>query len=138
VIFLHLGFFGLNRDQYEIALVLSMAANFFHMVVTVLLFSMVPDTVEYGKSALKTVGNAMAMSFAGHLLALKFGIAVGGAMTGWGLAYVGYVANAVQSESALSGIVVIYASGPIVLGFVILALLSRYKLTNQEMTKYAA
>jgi GPH family glycoside/pentoside/hexuronide:cation symporter len=78
------------------------------------------------------------MSFAGHLLALKFGIAVGGAMTGWGLAYIGYVANAVQSESALSGIVAIYALGPIVLGFVILALLSRYKLTNQEMTKYAA
>ena len=137
VIILHLGFFALNRDQYLIALALSMAANFFHMMVTVLLFSMVPDTVEYGKSALKTAGNAMAMSFAGHLLALKFGIAVGGAMTGWGLAYVGYVANAVQSESALSGIVAIYASGPIVLGFVILALLSRYKLTNQEMTKYA-
>jgi GPH family glycoside/pentoside/hexuronide:cation symporter len=137
VIVLHLGFFTLNRDQYLIALVLSMAANFFHMMVTVLLFSMVPDTVEYGKSALKTAGNAMAMSFAGHLLALKFGIAVGGAMTGWGLAYVGYVANAVQSESALSGIVAIYASGPIVLGFVILALLSRYKLTNQEMTKHA-
>jgi GPH family glycoside/pentoside/hexuronide:cation symporter len=137
VIVLHLGFFALDRDQYLIALVLSMAANFFHMMVTVLLFSMVPDTVEYGKSALKTAGNAMAMSFAGHLLALKFGIAVGGAMTGWGLAYVGYVANAVQSESALSGIVAIYASGPIVLGFVILALLSRYKLTNQEMTKHA-
>jgi GPH family glycoside/pentoside/hexuronide:cation symporter len=138
VIVLHLGFFALNRDQYLIALALSMAANFFHMMVTVILFSMVPDTVEYGKSALKAAGNAMAMSFAGHLLALKFGIAVGGAMTGWGLAYVGYVANAVQSESALSGIVAIYASGPIVLGFVILALLSRYKLTNQEMTKYEA
>ena len=137
VIVLHLGFFALNRDQYLIALALSMAANFFHMMVTVILFSMVPDTVEYGKSALKAAGNAMAMSFAGHLLALKFGIAVGGAMTGWGLAYVGYVANAVQSESALSGIVAIYASGPIALGFVILALLSRYKLTNQEMTKYA-
>ena len=47
------------------------------------------------------------------------------------------MANAVQSESTLTGIVAIYASGPIVLGFVILALLSRYKLTNQEMTKYA-
>jgi GPH family glycoside/pentoside/hexuronide:cation symporter len=79
----------------------------------------------------------MAMSFAGHLLALKFGIAVGGAMTGWGLAYAGYEANAVQSQSTLSGIVAIYASGPIVLGVIILGLLSMYKLTNNEMTKYA-
>jgi GPH family glycoside/pentoside/hexuronide:cation symporter len=137
VIVLHLGFFALTRDQYLIALALSMAANFFHMIVTVLLFSMVPDTVEYGKSVLKTAGNAMAMSFAGHLLALKFGIAVGGAMTGWGLAYAGYEANAVQSQSTLSGIVAIYASGPIVLGVIILGLLSMYKLTNNEMTKYA-
>ena len=60
-----------------------MAANFAHMLVTAILFSMVPDTVEYGKVALKTVGNRMAMSFAGHLLALKFGIALGGAAAGW-------------------------------------------------------
>ena len=72
--------FASIESRYDsIALILSMAANFAHMLVTVLLFSMVPDTVEYGKVALKTVGNRMAMSFAGHLLALKFGIALGGA-----------------------------------------------------------
>jgi GPH family glycoside/pentoside/hexuronide:cation symporter len=107
------------------------------MMVTVLLFSMVPDTVEYGKTALKAAGNAMAMSFAGHLLALKIGIAIGGAMTGWGLAYVGYVANESQSQGALEGIVAIYASGPIILGVVILCLISMYKLTNEEMDKYS-
>ena len=135
VIILHFGFLPLSRDQYQIALILSMVANFFHMMVTVLLFSMIPDTVEYGKSKLKSAGNAMAMSFAGHLLALKFGIAIGGAMTGWGLAYIGYVANTSQSESVLSGIVIIYASGPIVLGCVVLGLIRMYKLTNDEMKR---
>ena len=114
-----------------------MAANFAHMLVTAILFSMVPDTVEYGKSALKTVGNRMAMSFAGHLLALKFGIALGGAAAGWSLAYVGYVANAQQTESTLNGIVWIYSGGPIFFGIIIVLLLRSYFLTNSEMTKYS-
>ena len=137
VIFIHLGFLPLSREQYDIALLLSATANFFHMVVTVLLFSMVPDTVEYGKNALKSMGNAMAMSFAGHLLALKLGIAVGGLIAGWSLTYVGYIANVEQSESTLSGIVWIYAGGPIFFGFIIIALLQSYFLTNAEMVKYS-
>lgn len=136
-IFLHLGFLPLSKDDYSIALFLSMAANFAHMLVTAILFSMVPDTVEYGKSALKTVGNRMAMSFAGHLLALKFGIALGGAAAGWSLAYVGYVANAQQTESTLNGIVWIYSGGPIFFGIIIVLLLRSYFLTNSEMTKYS-
>ena len=137
VIFIHLGFLPLSREQYNIALLLSATANFFHMVVTVLLFSMVPDTVEYGKNALKSMGNAMAMSFAGHLLALKLGIAVGGLIAGWSLTYVGYIANVEQSEATLSGIVWIYAGGPIFFGFIIIALLKSYFLTNAEMAKYS-
>lgn len=137
VIFIHLGFLPLSREQYDIALLLSATANFFHMVVTVLLFSMVPDTVEYGKNALKSMGNAMAMSFAGHLLALKLGIAVGGLIAGWSLTYVGYIANVEQSEATLSGIVWIYAGGPIFFGFIIIALLKSYFLTNAEMAKYS-
>ena len=137
VIFIHLGFLPLSREQYNIALLLSATANFFHMVVTVLLFSMVPDTVEYGKNVLKSMGNAMAMSFAGHLLALKLGIAVGGLIAGWSLTYVGYIANVEQSEATLSGIVWIYAGGPIFFGFIIIALLKSYFLTNAEMAKYS-
>ena len=137
VIFIHLGFLPLSREHYDIALLLSATANFFHMVVTVLLFSMVPDTVEYGKNALKSMGNAMAMSFAGHLLALKLGIAVGGLIAGWSLTYAGYIANVEQSEATLSGIVWIYAGGPIFFGFIIIALLKSYFLTNAEMVKYS-
>ena len=107
------------------------------MIVTVLLFSMVPDTVEYGKKVLKSLGNAMAMSFAGHLLALKLGIAVGGLIAGWSLAYVGYTANVEQSEMTLNGIVWIYAGGPIFFGLIIITLLKFYILTNSEMRKYS-
>ena len=79
----------------------------------------------------------MAMSFAGHLLALKLGIAVGGLIAGWSLAYVGYTANVEQSETTLNGIVWIYAGGPIFFGFIIITLLKFYILTNSEMRKYS-
>ena len=48
----------------------------------------------------------MAMAYSGHLLSLKVGIAVGGALAGWILALTGYVANEPdQTSAALNGIV---------------------------------
>jgi GPH family glycoside/pentoside/hexuronide:cation symporter len=95
------------RDQYMLALVLSMGSSFVHMIIIPYLFSAVADTVDYG---LKRWGKgAMAMSYSGHLLALKIGIALGGALSGWILAYVGYQPNVEQTEAALSGIVFLYA-----------------------------
>jgi GPH family glycoside/pentoside/hexuronide:cation symporter len=95
------------RDQYMLALVLSVGSSFVHMIIIPYLFSAVADTVDYG---LKRWGKgAMAMSYSGHLLALKIGIALGGALSGWILAYVGYQPNVEQTEAALSGIVFLYA-----------------------------
>jgi glycoside/pentoside/hexuronide:cation symporter, GPH family len=69
------------REWWEASLLLIMLANFFHMMFIPLLFSAVPDTVDYG---LKTIGRgAMAMFFAGQLFALKMGISVGGGSAGW-------------------------------------------------------
>jgi hypothetical protein len=62
------------------SLLLIMLGNFCHMMFLPLLFSAVPDTVDYG---LKTVGRgAMALFFAGQLFALKMGISVGGGLGG--------------------------------------------------------
>ena len=58
--------FFVPRDAMEIALVFSILANFVHMIFTPLLFSAVPDTVDYG--AKKLGQSAMAMAFSGHLL----------------------------------------------------------------------
>lgn len=95
------------RDAFYLALALLCIANFFHMLFIPMLFSAVPDTVDYGQ--LKNGKGGMAMSFSGHLLALKFGIAIAGALIGWLLSWHGYVANAEQSDLALKGIVRIYA-----------------------------
>ena len=67
--------FLIPRDAVLAALILVMSSNFFHMMFVPMLFSTVPDTVDYG---LKTVGKgAMAMFCAGHLFALEDGQCLG-------------------------------------------------------------
>lgn len=115
--------------QMMLALVFMTIANFCHMILIPYLFSAVPDTVDYG---LERWGKgAMAMSFSGHLLALKIGIAFGGALTGWILAGVGYEPNVEQTATTLNGILFNLAGSQVLAGFVVLACLAFYKLNKQ-------
>jgi GPH family glycoside/pentoside/hexuronide:cation symporter len=126
IIVFHAALFFVPRDQMTLALVLMTTANFCHMILIPYLFSAVPDTVDYG---LERWGKgAMAMSFSGHLLALKIGIAMGGALTGWILAFSGYEPNVAQSQSALNGIVFNLAGSQVIAGIIVLGCLSFYKL----------
>ena len=118
--------FLIPRDAVLTALVLVMSSNFFHMMFVPMLFSTVPDTVDYG---LKTVGKgAMAMFCAGHLFALKMGNAFGGFFTGHFLGWFGYQANVEQSERALSGIMYAFAGSSIVGAILVVVCLQFYKL----------
>lgn len=115
--------------QMMLALVFMTMANFCHMILIPYLFSAVPDTVDYG---LKRWGQgAMAMSFSGHLLALKIGIAFGGALTGWILAGVGYQPNVEQTATSLNGILFNLAGSQVIAGITILVCLAFYKLNKE-------
>jgi GPH family glycoside/pentoside/hexuronide:cation symporter len=117
------------RDQYMLALVLSVGSSFVHMIIIPYLFSAVADTVDYG---LKRWGKgAMAMSYSGHLLALKIGIALGGALSGWILAYVGYQPNVEQTEAALSGIVFLYAWSSAIASVIVFVCFKFYRLNRE-------
>ena len=121
------------RDQYILAFVLTIGSNFIHMIIIPYLFSAVADTVDYG---LKRWGKgAMAMSYSGHLLALKIGIALGGALSGWILAYVGYQPNVEQSETALSGIVFLYAWTSAIAGAILFVCFRFYRLNREWAAK---
>ena len=114
------------REAFMLALVLSVLSNFVHMVIIPYLFSAVADTVDYG---LQRWGQgAMAMSYSGHLLALKIGIAMGGALSGWILGYVGYVPNADQTVEALGGIVFLYAWASAIAGVILWLCFRFYRL----------
>jgi len=128
VIIMNVLLFLIPRDAVPTALILVMSANFFHMMFVPMLFSAVPDTVDYG---LKMVGKgAMAMFCAGHLFALKLGNAIGGFLTGHLLGWFGYQPNVEQSEHALTGIMISFAGSSIVGALLALVCLRFYRLTR--------
>ncbi|MBN2321768.1 MAG: MFS transporter [Acidobacteria bacterium] len=121
-------FYFVPQDGVYAAFVLSLLSSFTQMMFVSMLFSTIPDTVDYGLK--KTGKGAMAMFFSGHLLALKLGIAIGGASTGWTLNLFGYVPNEVQTESALQGIMHAFAGSALVAGVLVLFIMRFYKLTK--------
>ncbi len=68
-----------------------------------LLWAMMADVADY--SEWKNKRRATGIVFSAIVFALKAGLGFGGAITGFVLSTYGYVPNAVQNESALSGIV---------------------------------
>jgi GPH family glycoside/pentoside/hexuronide:cation symporter len=120
--------FFLPREWMFQALSLTMLSNFFHMMFIPLLFSAVPDTVDFG---LRSFGKgAMAMFCAGHLVALNIGGTFGRALTGSFLSLFGYEANVAQSEMALKGIIIAFAGSSVVAGILVVICLQFYRLTR--------
>lgn len=67
-----------------------------------LLWSMYADIADY--SEWKTNRRATGLIFSSSSMAQKFGWTIGGALTGWILAFYGYEANAVQDVTVLNGL----------------------------------
>jgi len=127
-VIMNITLFLIPRDAVLMALLIVMLSNFFHMMFVPMLFSTVPDTVDYG---LQRFGRgAMAMFCAGHLFMLKLGNAVGGFLTGHLLGWFGYQPNVAQTDTALRGIMVAFAGSSIAAALLVLACLQFYRLTR--------
>jgi Na+/melibiose symporter-like transporter len=99
-----------------------------------LLWVMIADVADY--SEWKTSRRATGFMYAGILFALKAGLGLGGALSGWIIGAYGYVANATQTPEALLGIRLgssIYAAIPFVIGIVCLALYPIGKQLNIQI-----
>lgn len=85
-------------------------------------WAMIPDTVEFGewKSGIRIEG----VLYGIYGVALKLGLGLGAAITGFGLSYLGYVPNVEQSTTALFGIKSMLTLGP--LFFIIAAFCAIY------------
>jgi len=71
-------------------------------VTITLLFAMFTDCAEYGEW--KTGKRTSGLTVSASMFALKFGSAMGGALPGFVMAASGFVANEVQTETAMQGI----------------------------------
>jgi GPH family glycoside/pentoside/hexuronide:cation symporter len=125
--------FVIARDAVLTALILTMLSNFCHMMFVPLLFSAIPDTVNFGLR-MKGVG-AMAMFCAGHLFVLKMGNAFGGWLNGHMLDWFGYVPNVEQSERALTGILLAFAGSSVVAAILVIICLQFYRLRRGWETR---
>jgi GPH family glycoside/pentoside/hexuronide:cation symporter len=103
--------------------------EFLTKTASALLWSMMADVVDYGE--LLTGRRITGLAFSGSLLSLKLGAAVGGALLGWLLAWVGYQGQAAsQSAAACGGILVIFTLVPAVGHLALIVIVRGYRLDN--------
>ncbi len=96
-----------------------------------LVFSMYADTADY--SEWRNGRRATAMVFSAAAFAQKLGGALAGAMIGWMLASMGYVANQTQSADSEWGIVVLNTLIPAVFALLAVWVVRFYSLDEQQV-----
>lgn len=98
-----------------------------------LVWAMYADTADY--SEWKTGRRATGLVFSAASFAQKFGWAIGGAGTGWLLAYFGYQPNVAQSARTIDGIMMMMSIIPTVGAIIAIAALWFYELDENMVGK---
>jgi Na+/melibiose symporter-like transporter len=104
-----------------------------------LLWAMFADTADYAEW--KTGRRATGVVFATILFALKSGLSLGGAISGWVLSGYGYQPNTTQTPHALLGIRLMASVYPAVFLIIAVVCLVRYRITksvNEQMARELA
>ncbi|MEP1447554.1 MAG: MFS transporter [Paraglaciecola sp.] len=96
-----------------------------------LVFSMYADTADY--SEYKTGRRATAMIFSAAAFSQKLGGAVAGAMIGWTLGALGYVANQAQTSGSEHGIVLLMTVVPAIFAALAVFVVRFYSLDEAQM-----
>ncbi len=122
------GFYFVPRDAVAPLFYLQIAMWFVYGVTVPLLWAMMADVADY--SEWQTGRRATGIAFSATVFGLKFGLGVGGALTGWLLSMAGYVPNVDQTASALLGIRVIMSIGAALFFFLAIALLFLYPINR--------
>lgn len=95
-------FYWLSAEQMTLIFLFQFLISMCAGIIFPLLWSMYADIADY--SELKNERRATGLIFSSSSMSQKLGWTIGGALTGWLLAYFGFEANAVQSETAQTGI----------------------------------
>ncbi|MAO66647.1 MAG: MFS transporter [Balneola sp.] len=126
-----LPFFFLDQSQDELIYISNIISGFFFGPVSVLQWAIYTDTADFGewKFGRRATGLIMAAS----LFALKMGVAIGGALTGWMLAYFDFQPNQVQTEESLYGIIFLAGIISAIAGICGALLMVLYPLDGEKM-----
>ncbi|MNC18309.1 Inner membrane symporter YicJ [compost metagenome] len=95
-------------------------------------WSMITDANNYGEW--KTQRRITGMNVAANIFIIKLGVAIGGALTGWGLAAFGYQAGVEQqSAEAVQGVLILFTVLPAIFYLITAISIRYYKLTEERM-----
>jgi len=128
---LSLGFYFVPKENITTMYCLQIAIGLALGPKSPLVYSMYADTVDY--SFWKTGRRATAMIFSAAAFAQKLGGALAGAMMGWLLASLGYVANQVQNGASEHGIVLLMTLIPAIFAFIAVGVIWLYPLTDNKL-----
>jgi GPH family glycoside/pentoside/hexuronide:cation symporter len=124
-------FFFMQPQNVILIYLLNIIVSFAWGPVSVLQWAMYTDAADY--SEWKNKRRATGLLMAASLFALKLGLTLGGALVGWILAFYGFVPNQPQTAEATNGIIMLLSIYPAIFGFIGVALMFFYPLTNKMM-----
>ncbi len=122
--------FLLRYSNLTMLLIINTVMGLAEGAANISLASMVADCVEYGEW--KTGKRSEGMIFSSNIFKTKLASALGGALCGYVLAFVGYQANTAQTLTTLNGIHLMYSIVPGIIAIVSAVSLRRYNLTEKE------
>jgi len=123
--------FFIGQDQLVLAYIAFIAWKFFLDMATPLLWAKMADTIDYGhqKTGIRVTG----MVYSGIIFFIKMGIAIGGALAGWLLAFYGYQADVEQTQATKTGILISFTLWPAIGSFAVAWVMRKYTLTEQKV-----
>ena len=124
-------FFVLPADTYGLMVLFNMLANLVAGPTPALVWSMYADCADYGewKTGRRTTG----LVFSGIQFSHKMGLAVGAGLAGIILSWFGFVANEVQTESAMFGIRFMFAIFPAFCALLSVVAIYFYRIDNNTL-----
>lgn len=125
--------YWVNSSQVILAFIMFFLWSFFLQMATPLLWAKIVDTIDYGywKTGVRNNG----MVFSSVVFFIKLGVAFGGAIAGWLLAYYGYQAEVEQTESTKHGLLLSFTVFPAMGSILVAWVMTKYTLTNKKIDK---
>lgn len=125
-------FLVLPTNYWVPAFIVHIILNILQGINAPLQWSMITDANNYGEW--KTQRRITGMNVAANIFIIKLGVAIGGALTGWGLAFYGYQAGVEQqSAEAVRGVLILFTVLPAVFYLITAFSIRYYRLTEARM-----
>ncbi|ALQ54007.1 Sugar:cation symporter family protein [Pseudoalteromonas issachenkonii] len=128
--------FFVPNEQVLLAFLMYFLWCFFTQMATPLLWAKMADAIDYGvwQNGQRLTG----MVYASVVFFIKLGLALGGAIAGWLLAYYQYQANVELSEATKSGILTSFTLYPAIGSILVALIMTKYNLDNKTIKKITA